>query len=68
LHGKAINSDKNISLKLIANNVAENDEAILCIPYSGLVTSSAMYHNKHEGISAFSVWTRCRFCSAIVTG
>jgi hypothetical protein len=32
------NSDQNISLEVLAN-VAENDEAIDRIPYSGLVTS-----------------------------
>jgi hypothetical protein len=39
------NSDQNISLevcKLGQNNVAENDEVILSIPYTGLVTSTTM--------------------------
>jgi hypothetical protein len=33
------------SFKLGQNNVAENDEAILSIPYSGIVTSSTMFRD-----------------------
>jgi hypothetical protein len=40
-----------ISCKLGQNNVAENDDAILSMPYSGLLTSSTMQHDKDSAVA-----------------